>query len=129
MPAQRGHFNQEIGRSKGGLTTKTHAVVDGLGNPLRIHFTAGNVNGIVPTCGLIEGLLANKLFADRVYDFNELFALAEHQNYTVVIPPMPGSCFNESMALMFTRSAITLRVSLPRLNHSAELLLAMIDSP
>lgn len=84
------HFNQEIGRSKGGLTTKIHAVVDGLSNPLRIHLTAGNVNDIVSACGLIEDLLANKLLADRAYDANKLLALTEHQNYTVVIPPMPG---------------------------------------
>ncbi|WP_374044329.1 transposase [uncultured Bilophila sp.] len=44
-----------MGRSKGGLTTKIHVVVDALGNPLRIHLTAGNVNDIVPACDLLEG--------------------------------------------------------------------------
>ena len=33
--AKGGQFFQAIGKSKGGLTTKIHAVVDGLGNPLR----------------------------------------------------------------------------------------------
>ncbi|WP_432570866.1 IS5 family transposase [Kineococcus sp. SYSU DK005] len=33
-----------IGRSRGGLTTKTHLAVDGLGRPLAIVLTAGNVN-------------------------------------------------------------------------------------
>ena len=83
VPA-RGHFNQEIGRSKGGLTTKIHAVVDALGNPLRIHLTAGNVNDTVPACGLLEDLLA-----DRAYDANKLLALAERQNHDVVIPLTP----------------------------------------
>ena len=87
---KRGHFNQKVGRSKGGLTTKVHAVVDALGNPLRIHLTAGNVNDIVPACDLIEGLLADKLLADRAYDANKLLALAERQNHEVVIPPVPG---------------------------------------
>ena len=59
-------------------------MVDALGNPLRIHITAGNVNDIVPACDLIEGLLAEKLLADRAYDANKLLALAERQN------PMPG---------------------------------------
>lgn len=87
---QKGQFYQEIGRSKGGLTTKIHAVVDALGNPLRIHLTAGNVNDIVPTCDLIESLLADKLLADRAYDAQKLLALAERQNHKVVIPPIPS---------------------------------------
>ncbi|WP_209018523.1 MULTISPECIES: hypothetical protein [Paenibacillus] len=33
-PAQKGASKQAIGRSRGGLTTKIHAVVDALGNPL-----------------------------------------------------------------------------------------------
>ena len=72
------------------MTTKVHAVVDALGNPLRIHIPAGNVNDIVPACDLIEGLLAEKLLADRAYDANKLLALAERQNHEMVIPPMPG---------------------------------------
>jgi transposase len=54
---------------------------------LRIHLTAGNVNDIVPACALIEGLLADKLLADRAYDANKLLALAERQSHEVVIPP------------------------------------------
>lgn len=50
---KRGHFKQDIGRSKGGLTTKIHAVVNALGNPLRILLTPGHVNNIVPVVGLI----------------------------------------------------------------------------
>lgn len=64
-------------------------MVDALGNPLRIHLTAGNVNDIVPACDLIEGVLANKLLADRAYDANKLLALAEYQQLEIVIPPTP----------------------------------------
>ena len=56
---------------------------------MRIHLTAGNVNDIVPACDLIEGLLADKLLADRAYDANKLLALAERQSHEVVIPPTP----------------------------------------
>lgn len=65
-------------------------MVDALGNPLRIHLTAGNVNDIVPACDMIEGLLAEKLLADRAYDANKLLTLAERQSHEVVIPPVPG---------------------------------------
>ena len=38
--------NQAIGRSRGGLTTKIHMVVDALGNPLAFSLTGGQVNDI-----------------------------------------------------------------------------------
>lgn len=62
-------------------------MIDVLGNPLRIHLTAGNVNDIIPTCDLLEGLVAEKLLADRAYNANKLLAFAERQNHEVVIPP------------------------------------------
>ncbi|MDY0203771.1 MAG: transposase [Desulfovibrio desulfuricans] len=118
VPAQKGALQPEVGRSKGGLTTKVHAVVDALGNPLRIHLTTGNVNDIVPACDLIEGLLADKLLADRAYDANKLLALAERQNHEVVIPPVRAGWFNESMIFTRTKSATSLSVSSLILNHS-----------
>jgi transposase len=70
------------------LTTKIHAVVDALGNPLRILLTAGNVNDIVPATALIEGLLGDKLLADRAYDANKVIDLAIQQQMEVLIPPV-----------------------------------------
>ena len=35
------HDDQAIGRSKGGLTTKIHAICDVLGNPTAFHLTPG----------------------------------------------------------------------------------------
>jgi transposase len=58
-----------------------------LGNPLRILLTAGNVHDIVPATSLIEGLLSDKLLADRAYDANKLIELAKQQQMEVVIPP------------------------------------------
>ena len=69
------------------MTTKIHAVVDGLGNPLRIHLTGGNVNDIVPAYDLIEGLKADWTIADRAYDADRFIALAEKQGSKPVIPP------------------------------------------
>ena len=39
--AKGSEVGQHIGKSSGGRTTKIHAVVDGLGNPLYIGLTAG----------------------------------------------------------------------------------------
>ena len=42
--AKDSEVNQHIGRSSGGKTTKIHAAVDGLGNPLYIKLTAGQIH-------------------------------------------------------------------------------------
>lgn len=44
---KRGQQFQAIGRSRGGLTSKIHAVVDALGNPLKYEVTAGNINDCI----------------------------------------------------------------------------------
>ena len=69
------------------MTTKIHAVVDGLGNPIRIHLTAGNVNDIVPATELITGLEAEMTIADRAYDADKFTDLIQRQVSQVVIPP------------------------------------------
>src|ERR687885_2556121 len=38
--------NEAIGRSRGGLTTKIHAIVDALGNPLAVSLTGGHVHDV-----------------------------------------------------------------------------------
>lgn len=37
-------FPRHIGRTKGGLNSKLHAVCDGQGRPVRLHLTAGQVS-------------------------------------------------------------------------------------
>ena len=69
------------------MTTKIHAVVDGLGNPIRIHLTGGNVHDIVPACDLILGLHADQTIADKAYDAEKFLALATEQGSLIVVPP------------------------------------------
>ena len=69
------------------MTTKIHAVVDGLGNPLRIKLTAGNVNDLVPAGDLISGLEADMVIADKAYDADAFIALVREQGSAAVIPP------------------------------------------
>jgi transposase len=68
------------------LTTKIHAVVDGLGNPLRIHLAAGNINDIDPAPDLIQGLRAEMVIADKAYDADKFIALVKDQGSVPVIP-------------------------------------------
>lgn len=49
-----------IGRSRGGLTSKVHALVDGLGRPLVLLVTAGNVNDTILFGQLMTGLRVSR---------------------------------------------------------------------
>ena len=69
------------------MTTKIHAVVDGLGNPIRILLTGGNTHDIVPACHLIAGLRADKTIADKAYDADRFITLVWEQGSGVVVPP------------------------------------------
>ena len=43
---KKNDFDRAIGRSKGGLRTKTHATCDALGNPTGFYLTAGQVHDL-----------------------------------------------------------------------------------
>jgi transposase len=60
--------NQAIGRSRGGLTTKIHMVVDALGNPLAFSLTGGQVHDITQAETLTAEIQAEALLADKGYD-------------------------------------------------------------
>ena len=47
---------QGLGRSKGEFTSRIHALVDALGNPLKFTITGGNCNDIIKAEGLIENI-------------------------------------------------------------------------
>ena len=69
------------------MTTKVHAVADGLGNPIRVHLSGGNVNDIEPACDLIAGFQAEMTIADKAYDADKFIALVRSQGSMVVVPP------------------------------------------
>lgn len=69
------------------MTTKIHAAVDALGNPLRINLTGGNIHDIVPANEMIEGLPSEYVLADRAYDCDRFINFAKSQGAQIVIPP------------------------------------------
>ncbi len=62
-----------MGRSRGGLTTKIHALVDAMGLPIALKLTEGQAHDGRSAQDMIETLRAgNILLADRAYDSNAL---------------------------------------------------------
>ena len=60
--------NQCLGRSRGGYSTKLHAVANGLGNPLRFALTAGQAGDApeaIPLLGTVSMIAVQAVLADR----------------------------------------------------------------
>lgn len=89
---KRGAQAHGIGRSKGGLTTKIHATVDALGNPLRIEISGGQVHDSLFAEALLEGFdAASYVIADCAYDADRIRAvIAGKPGAEAVIPSNPS---------------------------------------
>ena len=77
-----------MGRSRGGLTSKIHAVVDANGLPIHLGLTPGEAhkNRLCPV--LLSGLRPRTmLLADRGYDADWIRALVGQQGAWANIPP------------------------------------------
>tara|TARA_Y100000815_G_C12943581_1_gene350147 strand:- start:57 stop:341 length:285 start_codon:yes stop_codon:yes gene_type:complete len=85
--AKKDREGQAIGRSRGGLTTKIHAAVDALGNPVRLLLTAGQASEYGQANALIEGFNVDHVVADKGYDSDDLVETIERSGATAVIPP------------------------------------------
>ena len=82
-----GNAEQALGRSKGGFTTKIHAMVDALGNPLKFILTGGNRNEIIKAEELIEDIQHTNIIADKAYDRDKFRQKITEQNCQHTIPP------------------------------------------
>ncbi|AFH65618.1 transposase [Paenibacillus mucilaginosus K02] len=70
------------------MTTKIHAVVDALGNPLRFVLTGGQCHDSVTGYEMLKqmDLTKKQVLADRAYDTNRILNLLKEQSATSVIP-------------------------------------------
>lgn len=69
------------------MTTKIHAVVDALGNPVALSLTPGQAADITQAQALLGGLEPNALLADKSYDSDALVADLNEREITPIIPP------------------------------------------
>lgn len=80
---------QGVGISRGGKNTKIHALVDGLGNPIRLIFTGGEVNDSKQGVPLLEGFDINgsAVLGDKAFGTVEILTYIRKNGGIVVIPP------------------------------------------
>ena len=85
--AQKGRQAQAIGRSRGGWTTKVHALTDVIGRPYALMLTPGNVSDVKAAPALLERAGRMRyLLGDKGYDADRLRRLARDAGAVPVIP-------------------------------------------
>ncbi|NOW49010.1 transposase [Novosphingobium sp. SG751A] len=69
LGGKKGDLGRLIGRTKGGMNTKLHAVTDANGRPLSFFITAGQISDYTGAAALLDELpKAQWMLADRGYD-------------------------------------------------------------
>ena len=76
-----------MGRSRGGFSTKIHALTDALGNPLKFVLTGGQVADITQAEALLPDDRFEAVVADKGYDADAFVATVTARGATAVIPP------------------------------------------
>src|SRR5262249_58016400 len=94
--------DQAIGHSRGGLSTKIHALVDALGNPLAFLLTPGQTHDLVGADALLPQMAADLLIADKAFDADErVIRPLASAGKAAVIPPRkhrrPGRDFDREL--------------------------------
>jgi transposase len=80
-----------MGRSRGGLTTKIHAVVDANGLPILLKITEGQAHDGRSARDMLSSLTQGDiLLGDRAYDSDGLRQSAAEQGAWANIKPMPN---------------------------------------
>ena len=88
QPVKRGALPRRIGRTKGGLNSKLHAVCDGLGRPIILLLSEGQMSDYKGAFLLLDALpKASELLGDRGYDSNWFRAALIERGITPCIPP------------------------------------------
>jgi len=81
-----GQVEQALGQSVGGFSTKIHAAVDALGNPLRLLLTGGQSGDATQAIPLLEGFDFSFVLADRAYATNAILDFITKNDAKAVIP-------------------------------------------
>nr|WP_249201496.1 IS5 family transposase [Gluconobacter sphaericus] len=85
--AKKGDPGRLIGRTKGGMNTKLHAVTDQNGRPLSFFMTAGQSSDYTGAAALLDSLpMAQWMLADRGYDADWFRDALEEKGIKPCIP-------------------------------------------
>lgn len=86
LKAAGGQAKQALGRSRGGFTTKIHALVSASGRLIRFALTGGQVHDIKQAYPLVRGVKGHGVIGDRAYDADHFVGELQQAGLSVVIP-------------------------------------------
>ncbi len=91
QPCKKGDVPRHIGRTKGGLNSKLHAVVNDEGKPVVMTLTAGQVSDHIGAKIMYPHLpKAAVMIGDKGYDSDEYRAALKAKDIEACIPPRSG---------------------------------------
>ena len=76
-----------LGRSRGGFSTKLHVLVNGLGLPVELKVTPGQVADITEAESLLVGHDFDAAIGDKGFDIKKLVDYIKRRGEEAVIPP------------------------------------------
>ena len=81
--------HKAVGRTRGGLNTKLHVIVDALGNPVEFLLSPGNDHDSVHAIELLKRteIFGSNVLADRAYGTETIRAYIEQSGASYAIPP------------------------------------------
>lgn len=93
----------EIGHSRGGASTKIHAVADSYRYPVRLMISEGQRNAITCAIPLLEqiNIIGSKVLADRGYDINQLLDYIYDSGGEPTIPSRKLNVFQTHSRTMY----------------------------
>ena len=113
----------------GWVRTKLHAVVDALGLPVRFAIGPGQQNDMAAACGLVQGLSAGQVIADRAYDAHQLHDVILDQGGKPVIPPRRHRRYQHAYDKIAYRNRWASKAFSPNSSSGGASLRAMTNSP
>jgi transposase len=85
--SKKGEASQAVGRSRGGRTSKIHALADADGRPIAFTLTPGNIADITIAPELLDTVPPPcRLLADKAYDADAFRAWLKDRDIEAVIP-------------------------------------------
>ena len=109
--------DQARGRSRGGLSTNIHVLVDGLGNPWRVRRTAGQCHDRPQAAALLDGVLVERVIADRGYAGQGVMNVVLARGAQVGIPPHPRAKQHRNYDRWWYRNRHVVACVFNKLNH------------
>jgi transposase len=103
-----------LGRSRGGFSSKIHAVTTTKGKPLHITLTPGQQHDSTEAEGLIAHATGKALIADAGYDSDAIVGAIRHRGMKPVIAMNPTRKYNRRKK---SRSLYRLRGNVERFFH------------